>query len=163
MAQVSISLGSNIDRERNLRAAVARLRETYGRLLLSPVYQTAAVGFNGDDFLNLVACMETAQAPAIVVERLKSIEDELGRDRSQPKFSARRIDLDLLTYDDMVGDGAGFQVPRDEILYNAFVLKPMADVMRDQVHPVSGKTYRQLWDKMAEKGVRIERVALDLG
>ena len=102
MARVSVSMGSNIDSESNLRQAIARLREQYGELTLSPVYQTAAVGFDGDDFLNLVVDFATTREVQEVVESLKAIEQQLGRDNNQPKFSARIIDLDLLTYDDLV-------------------------------------------------------------
>lgn len=162
MALTSVSLGSNIDRERNIRLAIDALRELYNELTISPVYQTEAVGFAGDDFLNLAVCFDTDDPVQSVWRNLKVIEDSIGRDRTQPKFSARIIDLDLLTYDNMVMDENGLQVPRQEILKNAFVLKPLSDIMGDELHPQQCKTYRQLWQDMKQHADRIELFELDL-
>ena len=161
-AHVSISLGSNIDREHNIRRAVDRLRDVFGDLVVSPVYETEAFGFDGDDFYNLVVCVETGHDVHAVAAILKDIEDGIGRDRSQPKFSARSIDLDLLTYDQLVLDERGVHIPRPEILNNSFVLKPMADVMGDLLHPLQKQSYRDLWRKMAPAAGRIDRVELEL-
>jgi len=155
MARVSISLGSNIQRERNLRCAVDALRARYPQLVVSPVYETEAVGFEGDDFLNLVVAFDTEDAVQEIARQLKQIEDSIGRDRSQPRFSARTIDLDLLTYDQAVIDEEGIQVPRHEILKNAFVLKPLSDILGDEWHPTLGESYRELWLAMAPTAGRI--------
>lgn len=162
MARISISLGSNIEPKQNIRRAVTALREHFGELIISPVYQTEAVGFDGEDFLNLVVCIDSEETVRSVASTLKSIEDELGRDRSQPRFSARAIDLDLLTYDDLVMDADGIQVPRHEILQNAFVLKPLSDICADQCHPLLGKRYAELWHEMNASAGRIDVVELDL-
>ena len=162
LAQVSISLGSNQDREVHLREAVRRLKQVFGELRLSPVYETAAVGFDGDDFYNLVAVLHSSLLPREVASALKKIEDDMGRDRSQPRFSARGIDLDILTYDEVVLDQDGVQIPRHEILKNSFVLKPMADVMPEQKHPLEGRSYSELWIEMAGQCGRITAVDLDL-
>lgn len=162
MAHVSISLGSNINPEYNIRFAVLALREKFGDLSISPVYQTAAVGFEGEDFLNLVVCFHSEYDVHAVAAMLKSIEDNLGRDRSQPRFSARSIDLDLLTYDDLVIDEVGVQIPRHEILQNAFVLKPLSDICGDRLHPLQGKSYEQLWNEMRNSAGRIEKIQLEL-
>ena len=162
MAQICVSLGSNIDRERHIRQALALLQQRYGDLTLSPVYQTAAVGFEGDDFLNLVVKFDSNDAVKEVVQALKQIEDIMGRDRSLPRFSARSIDLDLLTYDNLVVDEDGIQIPRREILKNAFVLKPLSDIMGDDRHPEVGKTYAQLWDEMKGSADRIENITFSL-
>jgi 2-amino-4-hydroxy-6-hydroxymethyldihydropteridine diphosphokinase len=162
MALVSVSLGSNVDSERNIRQAIKLLQQRFGKLTLSPVYQTAAVGFAGDDFLNLVVSFRVSDAVGSIVRELKRIEDSMGRDRSQPKFSARSIDLDLLTYDDLIMDEGGIQVPRHEILKNAFVLKPLSDIMGDTKHPVVGKTYNELWKNMEAVADRIENITFEL-
>ena len=161
MALISISLGSNIDRERNIRSAIDALRQSYPELVVSPVYETEAVGFEGDDFLNLVVVFDSDDTVHDVAARLKRIEDSIGRDRSQPRFSARTIDLDLLTYDDRVLDEDGIQIPRHEILKNAFVLKPLSDVLGDRIHPQLGRSYRELWLEMEPGAGRI--VEVDLG
>ena len=77
---------------------------------------------------------------------LADIEDAHGRDRSGPRFSSRTLDLDLLLYDDMVLDEQGLKLPREEILKNAYVLWPLAEIAPDLLHPVIGKTYTKLWD-----------------
>lgn len=159
---VAISLGSNINPEINIKHAVVALREQYGDLMLSPVYQTASVGFDGEDFLNLVVSFTTEDDVHTVALTLKSIEDDLGRDRSQPKFSARSIDLDLLTYDDLIVDESGVQIPRHEILQNAFVLKPLSDIHGEKIHPEQGKSYFQLWQEMRQHADRINLFELEL-
>lgn len=161
MAHVSISLGSNINREHNLRLAIKALREHYGDINISPVYETEAVGFDGEDFLNLVVCFDSNESVSQIVKQLKAIEDGIGRDRSQPKFSARTIDLDLLTYDDRVIDDENIQIPRHEIVQNAFVLKPLSDVMGQEQHPLKQKTYAELWREMARTAGRIDLYELD--
>lgn len=162
MAQICVSLGSNVDSESNIRQAIALLRQRYGKLIISPVYQTAAVGFEGDDFLNLVVKFSSSDALNEIAQTLKQIEDSMGRDRSLPRFSARSIDLDLLTYDNHVVDENGVQIPRREILKNAFVLKPLSDIAGDEVHPEVGKTYTELWDEMKNSADRIENIAFNL-
>ena len=156
MALVTVSLGSNIDAERHLQLAVQALHQHYAPLTLSPVYQTEAVGFDGDDFLNMVASFESDEQPHALGKALKSIEDDIGRDRDQPRFSARVIDLDLLTIDDMVIDEQGVQIPRHEITENAFVLKPLSDIHGELVHPVLNESYLELWNRMAPDAGRIE-------
>lgn len=159
---VSVSLGSNIEPDKHIRQAIEALQAHYGGLTISPVYQTAAVGFDGEDFLNLVVSFSTNEDVHDVVRQLKSIEDSHGRQRDQPKFSSRTIDLDLLTYADLVIDEPGLQIPRGEILQNAFVLKPLSDILGDQQHPRENKTYRELWQQMALHADRIEPYELIL-
>lgn len=159
---VIISLGSNIHPELNIRQAIRALSQQYGNLTISPVYQTASVGFDGDDFLNLVVSFNTDDSVHEVSSQLKAIEDHIGRDRSQAKFSSRTIDLDLLTYGALIIDEPGLQIPRHEILQNAFVLKPLSDVHGDVNHPVSGLSYQQLWQEMEYKADRIEPYEMTL-
>lgn len=160
--RVYIGLGSNVDREKNILLAIREMRRVFGELKLSPVYESAAVGFDGSDFLNLVTGFDTDNDVAEVVKALRAIEDSLGRDRTQPRFSPRPIDLDLLTYDELEVDVPGIQIPRQEILQNSFVLKPLQDIAPDTLHPVEGKTYRQLWQAMAPNAGRLEVYHLDL-
>lgn len=154
MARIYISLGSNIDREKNTRAGVRALRERFGELELSAVYESEAVGFEGDAFYNMVIACDSDDDVFTVNRALADIEDANGRDRSGPKFSSRTLDLDLLLYDDLVLDEQGLCLPRDEILKNAFVLWPLAEIAPELEHPVAKQKYAELWsafDKTKER------------
>lgn len=153
---VYVSLGSNVGRDRNIVLAIKEMRSAFGDLRLSPVYESASVGFDGSDFLNLVAGFETECDVHEVVQKLRAIEDRLGRDRTQPRFSPRPIDLDILTYDDLVMDEQGLQIPRQEILQNAFVLKPLCDIAPETLHPLVKKDYQTLWLAMAPDAPRLD-------
>lgn len=144
-ARVYISIGSNIDRELHITSALDALAEWFGELIISPVYESEAVGFDGSPFYNLVVGVDTRWRVGELSRRFKQLEADNGRRRDVPKFSARTLDLDILTYDDAVGEVDGVELPRSEILKNAFVLWPLAEVAPDTLHPRCGQSYRQLW------------------
>ena len=143
MTRAWISVGSNVDRERNIRLAIDNLQQAFGELVLSPVYRTRAEGFKGDDFLNLVIGVETELSLENLRQHMRDIEDRQGRIRGDNKFASRTLDLDLLTWGNLVDQERG--IPRDEILKYAFVLKPLADVAPEEFYPGSEQTYAQLW------------------
>ena len=154
MARIYISIGSNIEAEQHLRLAIAELREHYEDILLSSVYESEAVGFEGDNFLNMVVGLDTDEDVRRVVQTLRQIEDRHGRVRNGPRFSARTLDLDLLLYDDLVMKEKGFELPRGEITHNAFVLWPLAEIAPDLVHPSERQAIAILWqgyDKDSQK------------
>ncbi|KGI78779.1 2-amino-4-hydroxy-6-hydroxymethyldihydropteridine diphosphokinase [Oleiagrimonas soli] len=145
MTAVLLSLGSNIEPERHLRAALAALRERFGALRVSPTYRTASVGFEGDDFLNLGVGLDTDLEPEALNAWLHALEDAQGRRRDGPRFSSRTLDIDIVLFGDRVVNGPGhLQIPRDE-LRHAFVLKPLADIAPEAVVPGDGRTLAQLW------------------
>ena len=141
--RVYVSAGSNIDPRANLETACRALEQHYGEIELSPLYQSAAEGFSGPDFLNLVAGFRTEETPGEIRKRLAEMEARAGRDRSGGKFSSRTLDLDLLLYGDRVD--ASLKLPHSDIERYAFVLKPLADLAPDLRHPVSGVTIAELW------------------
>ncbi len=145
MAVVLLGLGSNQNAVHSIQAALVALKKTFGDLTLSPVYESEAVGFDGDNFLNMVAEVNTALTVGELWQVLRNIEDAHGRDRTQPKFAGRTLDIDILTYDQKVGTIDSVVLPRDEILKNAFVLKPLADTWPQYIHPEVNKTYQALW------------------
>lgn len=145
MAIIYISLGSNINREQNTRAGVHALKQAFGTLELSSVYESEAVGFEGDAFYNMVIACEVDVPVHEANKILRDIEDANERDRSGPKFSSRTLDLDLLLYDDLMLDEKGLKLPRGEILKNAFVLWPLAEIAPDFIHPETGTSFAQLW------------------
>ncbi len=145
MERVYISIGSNIERERHIPAALRALRERFGPLAVSTVFECPAVGFDGEDFYNLVVGFDSAEPITEVNAALHTIEDRFGRDRSQPKFSARSLDLDLLLYGDHVVESGKLVVPRPEIDRVAFVLGPLAELAGTRRHPVHGEALLDLW------------------
>lgn len=152
MAQIYISVGSNQQPAANIRAARQALAESYGELVISRVYESEAVGFNGPVFYNLVIGAVTEQSPQQVAQHLKAIELANGRCKNAEKFSNRTLDLDLLLYDDVICDD-GVQIPRHEISENAFVLWPLAEVAPQLHHPVIGQTYKQMWEQYPHQQV----------
>jgi 2-amino-4-hydroxy-6-hydroxymethyldihydropteridine diphosphokinase len=161
MARCWISIGSNQDRERSLRGAVRALREIYGETILSRVYESAAMGFAGRPFYNLVAGLDTYEGVGNVNSVLRRIEDAFGRVRGPDKFSPRTLDLDLLTYGNVAGTVDGCTLPRDEILRYAFVLRPLAEVAGDEIHPVVDRSYRDLWQHFDRATLPLVPVAFD--
>jgi len=147
MAKVYVSVGTNIDRDRNVASALAALAREYDDLEQSRIFETQAVGFSGDLFYNLVVAFETGQSPQQVAAVLKRIEDAHGRDRQAGKFSNRSLDLDLLLYNHLIVDEPGVTLPRPEILENAFVLRPLAEIAGDRKHPVTGVSFAAMWDQ----------------
>lgn len=145
MAQVYVSIGSNIDKDHYISQALDALHKHFGKLRISSVFESEAVGFVGDNFYNLVAGFDTKLPLAELSPLLKKIEDENGRCRKGPKFSGRTLDIDILTYDDLVGIFHGVQLPRDEITKNAFVLWPLAELAAEEVHPQVGESYAEMW------------------
>ena len=145
VANVYISLGSNIERDKNTRDGVRALRAHYGELTLSSVYESAAIGFAGSQFYNMVIALHTDEPATTVLQVLKDIEQRYGRMYQSPKFSSRTLDLDLLLYDNQILNQPGVQIPRDEILKHAFVLWPLAEIAPALQHPLQQKTYEELW------------------
>jgi 2-amino-4-hydroxy-6-hydroxymethyldihydropteridine diphosphokinase len=164
MTLACLSLGSNVAPEANLRSAIAALRARFGELKLSQVYRCEAVGFEGPDFLNAAAVVDTDIGPVALDAWLHELEDAHGRDRDAPRFGDRTLDIDLVLYGDLVlpgpgtpgaasrgsGPGQPLQLPRDE-LHHAFVLRPLAEIAPDMVEPRSGRTLAQLWLESPER------------
>ena len=161
-ARVFVGLGSNLDREIRIHQAVGALRDEVGEIEMSPVYDTEAVGFEGNNFLNLVLAFDTELEVSAVVGIFHQIEDQLGRDRSLPKYASRPIDLDILLFDDLILDIPGIRIPRPEILENAFVLKPLQDLAPDALHPELGESFASLWQRMALTAPQLELFQIDL-
>lgn len=145
MGKAYLSLGSNLNGPANLRSAIAAMRERFGKLVLSPVYRTRAVGFDGADFYNGAAIVDTDLAPQALNDWLHALEDAHGRVRGGPRYGDRTLDIDIVLYDDLILSGEGhLQLPRPE-LRHAFVLKPLADIAPDVAVPGAGRTLGELW------------------
>ncbi len=151
MTDVYLGLGSNTDARRYLRSALRALETKFGAIQWSPIYTSPAVGFEGDDFLNMVVKIKTNLTATALRDWLRQLEDDHDRDRSQPKFSDRSLDVDILLFGSRVLQMEGLELPRAEILHYAHVLKPLADLAPKLRHPVERKSYRRLWREFADK------------
>lgn len=145
MSLALLSLGSNQQPEHHLRAAAEALRRRFPGVRFSPVYRTASVGFEGPDFLNAGALIESDLDVHALNDWLHALEDAQGRRRDVPRFSSRTLDIDIVYFDDAVLQGPGnLRLPRPE-LKHAFVLKPLAEVAPDFIDPLSGRSLAQCW------------------
>jgi 2-amino-4-hydroxy-6-hydroxymethyldihydropteridine diphosphokinase len=145
VTRVFVGIGSNIDARHNIATALDGLHRCFGELLISRVYRSRAVGFCGDDFLNLVVGFDCRLDFAALLSTLRRLENAGGRCRDSSKFSARTLDIDILTYGDSVGSFDGVSLPREDITRYAFVLQPLVDIAADERHPALQQSYRSLW------------------
>jgi len=160
MTTALLSLGSNLQPQQHLHAAVEALRARFGTIAVSPAYRTAAVGFDGPDFLNNAVAIETDLPLQTLDDWLHALEDAHGRDRSGPRFSDRTLDIDVVFYGDLIVEGPGhLRIPRPE-LKHAFVLKPLADIAPHFRDPVSGLTLAALWQAHRQFGEPFETMDL---
>jgi len=145
MARVYVSIGSNIEPQHYVRTGLADMRQHFCALTLSNVYESEALGFEGDNFYNLVAGFDTHYGVHKVAHTLRTIETNNGRQRTANRFNARTLDLDILLYDDLIIKDDKLEIPRDEIMKYAFVLLPLAEVAPTVKHPITGQSFAELW------------------
>ena len=153
-----ISIGSNIDKDKNIPASLRALEQAFGNLTVSSIYESDPVGFTGDAFFNLIVGFDSDLEVKTVAKQLRQIELDNGRTRDSKKFSARTLDLDLILYGDLVINDGRLQIPRDEIERYAFVLEPLAEVAPTLKHPVSHISYAELWEKFDKSGLKQKRI-----
>lgn len=163
MPDVYVGIGSNINREANIRSGIAALETCFGDLRISRVFESEAVGFQGDNFYNLVAVFQTAATVRTVFEQLRAIEHAHGRDRNEPRFASKTLDLDLLLYGDLVLRDNRPELPREEIVCNAFVLWPLSELAPTLRHPMLGVTYEELWANFEQGRQNLWPVTFEFG
>jgi 2-amino-4-hydroxy-6-hydroxymethyldihydropteridine diphosphokinase len=141
-----LSLGSNIEAERHLPAAVAHLAQ-YGHVrAVSTVWETAPVGFSDQpNFLNAVVLLETDLSAQVLRERaIAAIEAALGRVRSRNKNAPRTIDIDIMLFNRDIVQVNGRHIPDPEVRERPFVAIPLAEIAPDYVHPETGQTLQAI-------------------
>jgi 2-amino-4-hydroxy-6-hydroxymethyldihydropteridine diphosphokinase len=158
MATIYISLGTNVEREKNVKQGLVALEKAFGSLILSSLFESQAIGFNGKAFFNMVIAAETNKSVIEVASNLRTIEFAYGRNLDAKKFSPRNLDLDLLLYDDLIIEQPA-QLPRDEITKNAFVLWPLSQVAPDLLHPILKESYQTLWQNYNKASQTLHIVA----
>ena len=121
-----LSLGSNINAEKNLEFALEELKKILSNIQSSSIHQTKAEGFEGDDFLNSVVCGDSELDIKNLNKKLKLIEDNAGRNRNAPKFSARTLDIDIVL---QIDDNDEILFESDEIQKYSFVSAPLKELI----------------------------------
>jgi len=160
MTRGYISIGSNIDKDKNVAASLKALELQLGKLTVSSIYESEAVGFSGDSFYNLVVGFDSDLEVKQVAKLLRQIELDNGRTRECKKFSARTLDLDLILYGELIVNDGRLQIPRDEIERYAFVLEPLAEIAPTLQHPVTHIDYASLWEKFDKTNLQQKRITL---
>ncbi len=162
MPTVFLGLGSNINPQENLGRALKDLESRFGKLESSSVYRSAAYGFEGDDFLNMVVRIETELQPIEVHAEIEHIQRAAGRDRISRGYSSRTLDIDLLLFDDLVINEPPIRVPRSDVLRFGFVLGPLAEIAPELVHPETSLSIQKHWDQFDADGHPITRESVIL-
>ncbi len=158
MPAVYVGAGSNVAPGRNLACAVEELGREFPGARFSPWYRNRAVGFEGEDFINLVASFDTALPVRDVLAKLHAIESLCGRPRAAPRWAPRSMDLDVLLYGDLVCDEPGLKLPRPDLLKRAYMLGPLAALAPEVVHPTARLTIGELWRRFDQAAHPLEPV-----
>jgi 2-amino-4-hydroxy-6-hydroxymethyldihydropteridine diphosphokinase len=152
---VFIALGTNMgDRKTNLQAALTAMCTAVTILDQSPVYETPPWGYEQQpEFLNQVVKVHTGLDPMDLLTFLKSIESQMGRQKTI-RYGPRLIDLDILLYDDLILNDPRLVIPHPRLAERAFVLVPLADLAPDLRHPVLEQTIEALKEQVDVSGIR---------
>ena len=163
MPDAYVAAGSNVRPRASLARALSLMDREFPGLRASRAYANPAVGFDGDDFINLVVVFPADLPTEELLERLKAIERACGREPGAPRWGPRTLDLDLLLHDDRVGRVAGKNLPHPDLLTRAWVLGPLAELAPSLVHPVAGERFDSLWARFDRQAHRLTPVELPGG
>jgi len=161
MADAYVAAGSNVRPRECLAKALGMLAREFPGLRASRAFSNAAVGFAGDDFINLVVVFPAEIPTEALLERLKAVEHACGREPGAPKWGPRTLDLDLLLHGDRIGRVAGKNLPHPDLLTRAWVLGPLAELAPGLIHPVAGERIDDLWRRFDRGAHRLTPVSLE--
>ena len=161
MPEAYVAAGSNVRPRASLVRALRLLSREFPGLRASRAYANAAVGFSGDDFINLVVAFPADVPTEALLDVLKSVERECGREPGSPKWGSRTLDLDLLLHGDRTGRVAGRSLPHPDLLTRAWVLGPLAELAPGLRHPVAGETMEALWKRFDRRTHPLTPVSLE--
>jgi len=148
--RIFLGLGSNTHARKNLCSCLDWLAHSFRQMRVSPAYRSPAYGFEGSDFINLVVAIDSAICPLALKNWLVTLENRHGRDRSQPRFSDRTLDVDILLFGDVIAPQ--WHIPRQETITQPYILKPLCDLAPEMIHPVEKVPVKQLWQGMQARG-----------
>ena len=134
--KVFIGIGSNLNKIKNIKSSISKIKNDYENVKLSPVYETKSMGFDGPNFYNLVCSFNTTEDIYKLKEKLNKIELDHGRNLNETKYSSRTLDIDILYYDNLILVDDKIKIPRKEIIEYDFVLRPLIDIDAEFIHPV---------------------------
>ncbi|MCD7936193.1 MAG: 2-amino-4-hydroxy-6-hydroxymethyldihydropteridine diphosphokinase [Tannerellaceae bacterium] len=146
MAHVFLSLGSNLgDKEKNLEEAIQRIEKQAGKIIArSAFYKTEPWGFNSQNtFLNGAIEIETTLSPLDLLSCTQSIEKEMGRKKKsiQGAYTDRIIDIDILTYNELIYKDKKLALPHPHMTQRLFVMEPLAEIAANRFHPITGESF----------------------
>ena len=144
MTTCYIGVGSNVNRQKHIEAAIRELAQIGDNIRLSTIYECEAVGFESAPFYNLVVEMQTSSTLTEFSRQLRNIEFKWGRAENAEKFQPRTVDLDIILFGDEVSVSSP-QLPRNDIYKYGFVIEPLNELCANLIVPGDGRTVGEIW------------------
>tara|TARA_B110000008_G_scaffold39595_1_gene36435 strand:- start:63 stop:545 length:483 start_codon:yes stop_codon:yes gene_type:complete len=146
MSKVYFSIGSNKgNRSGLINEAIDKIDIIIGKVMLkSSIYDTKSWGFNSNNFYNICILLESTLTPELILNKILTIEKDMGRLKTTDQYSDRCIDIDILFFDNMIVNSKSLEIPHPRIQLRKFVLTPMLELTPDLIHPILNKSIRQL-------------------
>ena len=159
MTTAYLCLGSNINPKRHIRFAIERFKKDFEGVIISNIYKSKAVGFDGKDFLNLAVAINTNLSLDKLLKYTDALEKSAGRTRvKRGNFDSRTLDVDVVMYGNLTGKHKGRHWPSEDIQDNAHVLLPMSEIAGHRKHPELGVNFNKLWEEFKLDGQCLKRI-----
>ena len=146
-----LSLGSNLgNRGKFVENAIEFLSRTGNLTARSSLYETSPVGMKADtqSFYNCIVILESDIKPEEMLKKIKQFEKSVGRGPANSHMKPRQIDIDILFVDELITNSSSLTIPHPEIENRKFILEPLHEILPDIIHPVSGKTTKELLEEL---------------